>query len=361
MRFEQFEYMRWAKTIGQEGDFRLTNSGMPDLTQADLGIPAAELTFSTKGFDRPRDLTPLVARHYGVPEDCVFVTASASHANAMVLLALLEAGDDALVESPTYPALPLLAKFSGARVIDLPRPFESGFRVDPARVRSMITPKTRVVALTNLHNPSGVRIDDATLDAISAEAARVGATVYVDEVYLDLVRGARAAFSPGSNRVSVSSATKAWGLGGIRVGWALAAPEIVRKLVLLNDYFVVNPPWPSVRVACEIFQRESVLRDRMARVIGAGRAIVEEFLRRPEIARAIEWAPPAPESIIGFPRLRDADDASPFLDRLLRERRVNLTPGRFFGARGHFRMAFSQPETVVREALDRLGAALAAR
>ncbi len=360
MRFEPFEYMRWAKTTGQQGEFRLTNSGMPDLTPSDLGIPASELTFSTNGFDRPRDLTPLLSRRFHVPEDCIFVAASASHANALVLMAALESGDDALVETPTYPALPLAARLAGARVVPLPREYEHGFAVEPDRVRDLLTDKTRVVALTNLHNPTGVRIDDATIDAVAAEAARVGAILYCDEVYLDLIEGARPAFRENGNLVSVGSATKAWGLGGIRIGWVLAPPDFVRRIVQLNDLLVVNPPWPSVRIACEVFRREPEFRTRQARTLGPGRALVDRFLREEPAAKSLAWVPPAPQSIIGFIRMLGRDDASPFLAGLLANRRVNLTPGKFFGAPAFFRLAFSQPEPAIRAALSGLAAELAA-
>ncbi len=346
--------MRWAKTRGQEGTHRLTSSSMPELSAADLGLSAQDLVLAPDDHDRPREISARVATHYGVPPECVLVTASASYATALAFLALLEPGEEAIVETPSYPNLRILPGLAGASVRALPRGFASGFAVDPEELRCLLTERTRLVALTNLHNPSGVRLPDAALDECARVAAQAGALLFVDEVYLDLAEGARTAFRAGGNRVTVSSATKAYGLGGLRLGWLFAPPELIERALRLNDLFVVHPPFPSAQIACRIFAQQDAFRRRIREVIGRARPVLDRFLAG---RQDLDWVAPE-HGLLAFPRIRGLADCEPFLERLLRERGVNLTPGRFFGAPAHFRVAFGRDPDLLAEALRRLGAAL---
>ena len=114
-----------------------------------------------------------------------------SGANFLVFVALLQGGGDVLVEQPGYDPLMGAAAVLGARVTRFERRFEDGYRLDPDAVRRAITPRTRLVVITNLHNPSGVLASDEDLDEVGRIADGVGAKVLVDEVYLDSVQAWR--------------------------------------------------------------------------------------------------------------------------------------------------------------------------
>ena len=84
-----------------------------------------------------------------------------------------------------------------------------------------LAPTTRLVVLTNLHNPSSALADPAAVAAIAEAAAHIGALVFIDEVYLELTAeadAARTAFRPDGNIVVTGSLTKAYGLSGLRCG-----------------------------------------------------------------------------------------------------------------------------------------------
>ena len=354
MRFEHFEYMRWAKVEAGRGEIRLTASGLADLRVEDLGLTAADLSLTPDGYDPPRLLTDAYSRHYGVPPECVFATASCSYANAMALLTELGAGDDALVEAPCYSVLRHLVGLAGARALELPRRFENGYRVDLDDVRRAWTPRTRLIAITNLHNPSGVLLAPAEIDAIADFAAERDAAVLVDEVFLDFAPGARTAFAPGKNRIVTTSVTKAYGLGGIRIGAAFADPERVERMVRLNDLFVVNPPWPSTPIALRLFERRAAARARIDAIVRANRPPLRAFFERRDELEVV-W----PEhGIICFPRFRDGRDASAFCARLLETQSVNLVPGRFFDAPEHVRLGFGVAQETLSDGLTRIERAL---
>lgn len=354
MRFEFFEYMRWAKVDAGRGEIRLTSSGLSDRTLADLELGAADLSLTPDSFHPPAKLTAAYARHYGVPADCVFATASCSYANAMALLATVEAGDDVLVESPCYSVLEHLVRFAGGTVVPLPRRFEAGYRLTPQDLDAVWTPRTRMVVLTNLHNPTGARLADAEIDALGAFTAQRDAALFVDEVFLDFAPNARTSFQRGRNRIVTTSVTKAYGLGGIRIGAVFADPERVERMVRLNDLFIVNPPWPSTPIALRLFERHAAARARIDAIAASNRPPLREFFAAHDELEVV-W----PEhGITCFPRFVDRRDTSAFCDRLLAEYGVNVVPGRFFGAPDHLRLGFGVATEVLREGLARIGRAL---
>ena len=76
-------------------------------------------------------------------------------ANHLAMAATIEPGDEVLVEHPTYELLVSVLQYLGARVRYFERRMEDGFCLDPAEVERQITPRTRLIVITNLHNPSG--------------------------------------------------------------------------------------------------------------------------------------------------------------------------------------------------------------
>ena len=241
-------------------------------------------------------------------------------------------------------------------MIALPRPFARGFAVEPEAIAAAITPRTRLVVLTRPHNPSGAVIDGPTLEAIAEIAERARVHVLVDEVYLDTLGGA--SLSPAalvSDRfISTSSLTKAYGLPGLRCGWALAAPASPPGCA---------PPGPSSR------------RRRPRRSASpCGRSPISPLLAnraRPDRRRAIasvcnkRWPAATmsrgcnrPAARVAFPRLLRVADVDGFVDRLLVEHHTAVVPGRFFGHPQHVRVAFGMGAEELAGGLDAVAAAL---
>jgi len=358
MEFDDFEYMRWAKLHAADGQIQLTASGMPEWTVTALGLGKDSPTawdLEPDDYDHPTRITAAVAAAFGVPEECVFVTASSSHATAIAFMALLEAGDDVLVETPNYGSMRSVASLANATVRTWPRRLEHGFALDADGLERHMRPNTRIVAVTNPHNPSGVLADPAHVEACSDVANRHGATLFMDEAYLGMAGPGLTGFVPGQNRVAVSSVTKAHGLGGLRLGWALADPPLIEKFVRLNDLFVVHPPFPSAGIAAWALEHPAVFQERLNAVRSANMPIVDRFMATREDLTCVR-----PEyGVLSFPCLNGMDDASPFVDRLLREHGVNVTPGRFFGRPDGFRIAVGRiTPTVLTEALARIARCL---
>lgn len=344
-------YMEWAKGRPKP-TIDLAGSNLLPCTLEDL--PGARDALEIAG-ESPQGYVPLVERiaaRYGVAPGNVATAVGCSGANFLALAALVEAGDEVLVETPGYDPLPAAAAMLGANVLSFERRFEDGWRLDPDRVARAITRRTRVVVLSNPHNPSGVLADETELDAVGRVAERSGATVLVDEVYLDLP-GGRPAATLSPVFVSTNSLTKAFGLASLRCGWALASPEVTERIRRARDVVDVWGPIPSDRLAVVAFDEIDRLAERARRLFVTNASLVTAFLLgRPEL----ECVPA--RATIAFPRFRDGRDARPFVEVLLREHGVAVVPGTFFESPAHFRIAFGGETDALRRGLAAIGTCL---
>ena len=134
-----------------------------------------------------RPLQQAIAAFHGVDPDCVVESAGTSMANHLAMAAIIEPGDEVLIEHPAYGPILDIAQYLQANVKRFRRVEENGWAIDPEEVRRCITPKTRLIVITNLHNPTSVLTPDSVLREIGDIARSVGALVLVDEVYLDAV------------------------------------------------------------------------------------------------------------------------------------------------------------------------------
>jgi aspartate/methionine/tyrosine aminotransferase len=348
--------MEWAKTRSA-ARFNLASSGVVAFPLAELGARLEDLEICGDSAYGYAPLQERLARKAGVDPDRVVHATGTSMANLLVLAAAASPGDEVLIEEPTYPLLVDAARWLRLAVRRFPRRAEDGFALDPAEVARALTPRTRLVVLTNLHNPSSAFAPPEGLRAVGDAARSVGARVLVDEVYLEslavLGRPSGSAAHLGPEFVVTSSLTKAYGLSGLRCGWAVADPDLARRMWRLNDLFGVIPAHPAERLGV-------VALDHLSRVAARARAILEAnadganaFLAaRPDLS-----CPPVDGGMIAFPRLLrgEVDD----LCRRLRERHdTTVVPGRFFGAPSHFRLSLGGAPESFASGLLRLAGAL---
>lgn len=352
MRQRHSDYMLWAKTQSR-AQFNLATSGVG-------AFPLAELAHGPLEIDRPggygyAPLQQAIARHCGVEPECVVAAAGTSMANHLAMAALLEPGDEVLIEHPAYELLVAAARFLGAEVKRFQRSEESGYALDAVEVRRALTPATKLIVVTNLHNPSSALAPDAVLREIGDLARSVGARVLVDEVYLDAVyeNTPHTAYQLGPEFVVTNSLTKVYGLGGLRCGWILAEPELARAMWRLNDLFGVNAAHPAEMLSVAAFAQLDRIRERARRVVEADRALLDAFL----LAQPGVSAPRTRFGTTAFLRLRTGD-VEAFLTRLRADYETSAVPGLFFEMPHHFRIGMGVNTEMFSEGLRRMAAAL---
>jgi aspartate/methionine/tyrosine aminotransferase len=355
MRRKQSDYIHWSKT--QRGArFNLATSGVAPfpLRELPVQLETLEINGSDNGYGHP-PLQKAIATHHGVDPDCVVESAGTSMANHLAMAAILEPGDEVLVEHPAYGPILDVARYLYADVKRFPRIEESGWAVDPKAIRDCVTPKTRLIVLTNLHNPTSALTPDWVLREIGDIAGSIGALVLVDEVYLDAVyeRTPRTSFLLGPEFVVTSSLTKVYGVSGLRCGWILAAPDLAWKMRRLDDLYSATPVYPGQLLAAAAFKHLNRLRERARRILDADRKLLRDFLIRQSALSAVwtEWG------TTSFVQL-EGGDIDGFLERLRSKFDTSVVPGRFFEMPGHFRIGMGVNTEMFAEGLDRIGRAL---
>jgi len=348
-------YMTWAKHH-PSAEFDLAGSNLLHCSLDDLLGARDALELSAANDEGYPPLLEAIARRYGVSTDRVATGAGAAGALFLTLGALIRPGDTVLAEWPGYDPMTGTARFLGARITTFDRSWEDGFRVDPDLIAREIKSTTKVVILTNLHNPSGVYTDPETLLAVADMADAVGAKVLVDEVYLESVFDADTA--PAATRrdafVSVNSLTKSFGLAGLRVGWILADPATIRRVRRVRDVVGGTGAAPSERLGALAFGQIDRLAARARHILEPNALLLRRFVEaRDELA----WVAP-PGGPVGFPRLVGEDDAEPFVEMARTDFGVGVVPGRHFGAPAHFRVAVGGRPRVVEGGVEALGKAL---
>jgi aspartate/methionine/tyrosine aminotransferase len=347
------KYMQWAK-LESVAPVNLATSAVVSLSLAELPLKLEDLELDTHDSYGYAPLVERLARYTGVAADCVVTAPGTSMANALAMAAAFEPGDEVLFERPTYEPMLTSALFLGAEVRRFERRREDGFRVDPDEIRKQITPRTRLIVLANLHNPTSALTSEDDLRAIGEIAREAGARVLVDEVYLEGLfdRRPRVALQLGPHFITTSSLTKAYGLGGLRCGWVLAEPELARRIWHIRHVLDVNSAHPADCISVVVMDHLERLAERSQALLRTNRPIAERFLdEHPEMVTLR----PGFGTVITL--RAPGGDADAFCKHLRERYETSVVPGRFFELPDCFRLGIGGHTDALREGLERLNAA----
>ena len=353
-RTDRSDYMNFAK-LGTAAKYFLASSGIADCRMSDLGDLGPLALHGPAPYGHP-PLMDAVAERFGIDAACVVMPGGgASFANHLALAALVNPGDEVLIEAPTYELIESTLNYLQARVSHFDLTLETRWALDPAVVAAAITPRTKLVVLTNLHNPTGALASPETMAAVSRSASAVGAKVLIDEVYLELMFGdgpAFTAFREDGNVIVTSSLTKAYGLSGLRCGWILAPADIADRMRRLNDLFASSPVHLAEQLGVVALERLETLRARATAILTANRAAYREILGdHPALEQVV-----FDQGTTVFPRVRGGGDA--LFTNLMARYETSVVPGRYFGMPEHVRIGLSQGRVMTREGLSRIRSAL---
>jgi aspartate/methionine/tyrosine aminotransferase len=352
-------YMRWAKTR-RHVTFDLASSGLVPVTTEELlgDLPAKDaVRISGPNDEGYLPLREAIGTRYGVAVDRVSIAPGASGANFLAMLALVSRGDEVLIERPAYDPLIAAARAAGATVSFFDRRRDN-FAIDPDAVHAAITPATKLIVVSNAHNPSGALASSDRLRQIGEIAASAGARVLVDEVYAEAQHDAsplpQTAALLGDTFVVTNSLTKAYGLAGLRCGWILASRDVTTRVQMTRDIVDGSGPFVAEHLAVTAFTQIDGLRARARAILETNYALLRAMA---ESHPRLEWVAPD-AGTTAFPRVKDINDTAILVDKLISNYDTVVVPGGFFQAPGHIRISFGGNTGMVREALSRLDRAL---
>ncbi|MDF1701292.1 MAG: pyridoxal phosphate-dependent aminotransferase [Planctomycetota bacterium] len=352
-----FPYLRWAKA---HLSWEAMTAGAPCLGMSGLEPLDAEARAGL-GLSPPPEvgaaianLKAALATRYALSPAHVHLAAGTSHANFAVYLALARGGRVA-VETPGYEALHRLAHAVGADLALFARDPRRAYRVDPDSLAAAVDDRTDLIVLTDLHNPSGVRLAEDDLARALTLAHRHDAHVLVDEVYADFDAQERPSAATRDDRViTTNSLTKAHGLPDLRAGWILGAPEVIARIDAWDDLVHPSlPPGPMVDAAAYVPQAPARLPGLRAEA-AARAAQVDDWV---QATPRVSWTRPD-GGLTGLLHLEGLDG-----DRVAAaawaDQSVRAVPGRFFQQPEALRISFMLPEAELATALDGLRRTLA--
>jgi aspartate/methionine/tyrosine aminotransferase len=296
--------------------------------------------------------------------DDVVVTPGAAAALFAAATALLEPGDHIVVVRTNYATNLETPRAIGADLDIVDLAYEDGWQLDVDRLAARVRPgSTKLVSVTCPHNPTGTVLDLAALHALTELAERSGAVLLVDETYRDLTHDVALpiAASLSTRAISVSSMSKAYGLPGLRVGWAACRdPQLRETLLAAKEQMVICGATIDEAIAGRVLADRARILPPIRADVRARLAIVREWIGAND---AFEWIEPA-GGVVGLvrfaPELRV--DTERFYATLLAEHSTYVGPGHWFELDDRsFRLGFGwPPEKELLAGLDALSATAAA-
>ena len=301
-----------------------------------------------------RHLLATLSGREQVPEENILLSLGTSLANFMVWGALLKRGDEVLVEFPAYEPMFKVPAYLGARVRFIKRdPLD--FSLSLSAIAAVVTEKTRMIILTDSHNPSGSQISAEVLLYLQELNRERGIAIFIDEVYGRFYRE-RSLFVDYPEFIVTSSLSKFYGLGSLRCGWAFAPAAVIEKARLFGDYLTPEIPFAPLYLAHLLLESPVLaeLERRLRQRIKENRELIGAFLNQTEFLSC--YIPR--HGVLFFPEMKARVDVKKFYSLLYKKHRMVVTEGRFFQMPRHFRMAGIWSAEVMADGLRRLELAL---
>lgn len=351
-----FPYMRWAKAnLPLDDPLSLGLSAVARPGRDD--VPALTDPLPRDGPNPEAAWKEALETLHGLGPGSVHPTCGASHANFLVYLAFARGGRVA-AETPAYEAFHRLGAAVGAEVRPFRRAADRNWRIDPDDLARAVAPGAGVLAVTDLHNPSGARLHPDDLDLLVEAAEKGDAVVLVDEVFLDLDPEDRPSAATRHPRVLVtSSLTKSHGMWDLRAGWVLGRPSRVAEVERWDDLVCPRLPLLALKEALAYlpFARAQIerIRERSARATER----VDAWVR----GRSDVWWTRPPAGFTGFLRLGPPHrplDADRVASTAWEDSGIRVVPGRFFQASTWIRISYLLDDDPLERALEGLGRAL---
>jgi aspartate/methionine/tyrosine aminotransferase len=363
--FQPFELEQYQSRFEHSVDLNLADSSVKCLgTREWLSEPEQQQLLDTGLFypqvNGTNDLRRAIAAMYpGARLENVLVTVGAAQANSMVAATLLRPDDDVVVVSPGYRQIWGLAKSMGCEVHELRLRPEHDWRPDLDELDALVSPRTRLVSVVNPNNPTGVAFTAEEMARVVAACERVGAWLHADEVYRGTERaGAETPSFWGSyaRLVCTGSMSKAYGLAGLRIGWAIADPDTIEALWRRHEYATIAAAAPSMTLAAIALQpvKRATLLERQRALSRAGARVLDEWLAGQGGRFS---ARPSAATCIGFVRYEMPVPSLEFAEHIRRTQSVLVAPGGFLGAEQHLRITLGYEPAKVRAGLDRIASA----
>ena len=367
MEFQNFDLEYFQSQFERTVEINLADSSVQCANVSDLLIgedskPLLEMPLYYPEVNGTGLLRERIAALYSnASAENILVTVGAAQANWMVCSTLLEQGDEVIVVSPGYRQVWGLAKNLGCEVKEAQLYSGNNWRLDLDVLESLVTAKTKLISIVNPNNPTGSIFSREEMQRVVNICRKTGAWLHADEVYrgTELNGDETPSFWGMYDRViCVNSLSKAYGLAGLRIGWAVAAPEMIEALWRRHEYAVIAASGPSMKLAEIAMQpaKRKTLLERQRKLSRAGRAVLEDWVQKQEGRFSVS---PAVATSIAFVQYHFDMPSVELADYIRKKVSVLVAPGAYLGTENHLRITVGYEPQKVSTALERISAAVA--
>jgi aspartate/methionine/tyrosine aminotransferase len=293
--------------------------------------------------------------------DSVVVTPGGKPIMFFVMLAMLEAGDEAIYPDPGFPIYRSMIDFSGAKAVPSPLREENAFRIDIDELASLMNERTKLLIINSPANPSGGVLERADLEAIAELAVRHDVTVLSDEIYSELLyegEHVSIATMPGmaDRTIILDGFSKTYAMTGWRLGYGLFPQGLAAPISKLMVNSVSCTSMAVQRAGLEALTGPQDKVTEFREAFRGRRDLIVSGLNAIDGISALE----PKGAFYAFPNITGTGKTSrEFADLLLDEYGVAGVAGTSFGdaGEGYLRLSYANSEQNIQKALDRIGEA----
>ncbi len=364
-QFQPFLMERMMSEFEQDVDYNLSESGVHPILLKDLIDESPQLyeDILNTELNYPHvngipELRRNIANLYnGAKPDNVLVTVGAIEANYISIRTLLEPGDEIVIMLPNYMQIWGIAKNHKLEVKSFHLQEKANWAPDIAELESVVTTKTKLIAVCNPNNPTGRILSETEMNKIVDCADKVGAWILADEVYRGATRTSDKENSSFYGRydkvLAIGSMSKAYGLPGLRIGWVLGPENTLNDIWARHEYTTISASMISNKLAAIALSPEvrPRLLNRTRKFIRGGYPILKEWMDNHP--NTFTHSPPD-AAAIAFIRYHLDINSTELADRLRRDKSVLIVPGDHFGLDNFIRVSFGLPAEYLKPALDRM-------
>lgn len=363
MKIETFELERLQSLWENRVDINLTESGLHPFTLRELLTQeeieqVLDLRLGYGWTNGEPTLRAAICEHYAsTTPDEVLVTCGSAEANFLAMWTLLEPGDEIAVMLPNYMQIWGIARSLGVEAHGFHLREELDWAPDLDELRSIVSPRTRLVVVCNPNNPTGAVLSRDDMDRILEIAVSVDATVYADEIYKGVELDGQEAPSfrdLDSSAIVAAGLSKALAHPGLRIGWLAGPADFIDAASHRHDYTTITSSVLSEFVATTILRP-----DRRRAILERNREMLNQNL---EIL--VDWTQQRPDQFHFVPPkaggmcfLRYAADvnSTDLATRLRNEKSLLVLPGDVYGMDHYLRLGIGERSDYLERGLALLG------
>ncbi len=301
-----------------------------------------------------------VAQDYGIEYDPVtqcLISVGVSEALDLAIRAVVNPGDEVIYAAPCYVSYPVEVSMAHGVPVPLNTHEKDNFAVDPAELRKLVTPRTRMLLLNFPCNPTGATLNLEQMREIAEIAVANDLIVITDEIYSELNYGKRLpsiASLPGmpERTIFLHGFSKAFAMTGFRIGYACGPADLVDAMMKIHQYSMLCASITAQEAALEALKHGRREMERMRDSYHERRDLIVGGLNRIGLPCIMPQG-----AFYAFPRITGTGmDSKGFAKALLEAERVAVVPGSAFGdcGEGFVRCCYATAATDIIKAIERM-------